>query len=94
MTEIQRLVLDVLRPEEPEITDFTKQLAEIDGVEGVNTSMFEVDGKVRNLKITIEGDIDADYVREKLESISASVHSVDEVAAGEKLFEEGKTLQD
>lgn len=94
MTQIQRLVLDVLKPEEPEITDFTKQLAEIDGVEGVNTALIEVDEKVRNLKITMEGDIDADYVKEKVEGIGASVHSVDEVAAGKKLVEESKTLQD
>jgi hypothetical protein len=34
MTEIQRSVLDILKPHEPEITDFTEQLAEIEGIEG------------------------------------------------------------
>ncbi|MFB6116139.1 MAG: DUF211 domain-containing protein [Candidatus Nanosalina sp.] len=92
--EIKRLVLDVLKPREPQIVDFTKEIAGMEGVKGANTALIEVDEKVRNLKVTIEGSIDEEKVREKIEEIGASVHSIDEVAAGEKLVEESKTLQD
>ncbi|MFB6242130.1 MAG: DUF211 domain-containing protein [Candidatus Nanosalina sp.] len=94
MSEIQRLVLDVLKPHDPKIVDFTTRLAELEGVEGVNTALIEVDEKVRNLKVTLEGEIDEDRVRERIEEMGGSVHSIDEVAAGDKLVEESKTLQD
>lgn len=94
MVEIRRLVLDVLKPHDPRIVEFTTELAEMQGIEGVNTSLIEVDEKVRNLKVTVEGEINEQKIREKIDEIGGSVHSIDEVAAGEKLVEESKTLQD
>lgn len=94
MTEIQRIVLDVLKPKEPKIVEFTKSLTEVEGVEGVNTSLIEVDEKVRNLKITVEGELKEPEVREKIQEMGGSIHSVDEVAAGTKLVDSSKTLQD
>lgn len=94
MTRIHRLVLDILKPKDPKIIDFTENLAEVEGVEGVNTSLIEVDEKVRNLKVTVEGRIDEPEIREKIQEQGGSIHSIDEVAAGEKLVEESSTLQD
>lgn len=94
MAIIRRLVLDILKPHEPHVTAFTEELAAMDCVDGVNSSLIEVDEKVRNLKVTIEGEIDEQDVRDKVEEIGASIHSIDEVAAGTKLVEESKTLQD
>jgi len=94
MVNIRRLVIDILKPHDPKIVDFTQQIAEIEGIEGVNASLIEVDEKVRNLKITVEGNIDEQKLRDKIKDLGGSVHSVDEVAVGEKLVEESKTLQD
>jgi hypothetical protein len=94
MTKINRLVLDVLKPKEPKIVDFTTSISEMEGIEGVNTTLIEVDEKVRNLKVTVEGEINEEKVRQKIDDLGGSVHSVDEVAAGEKLVEESSTLQD
>mgnify|MGYP002761228987 FL=1 len=94
MTQIRRLVLDVLKPREPEMIEFTEEISEMECVDGINSSLIEVDEKVRNVKVTVEGEIDEQNIRDKIEDIGASIHSIDEVAAGEKLVEESKTLQD
>ena len=94
MSQINRLVLDVLKPHEPDIVEFAEELCEMDCIDGVNSSLIEVDEEVRNVKITVEGEIDRQTVQDKIKGIGASIHSIDEVAAGEKLVEESKTLQD
>lgn len=47
MTSIRRLVLDILKPHEPSMVEITKQISEVDGVEGVNSSLIEVDEDVK-----------------------------------------------
>ncbi len=94
MASIRRLVIDVLKPHEPSIVRLTEELAELDGVEGVNSSLLEVDEEVKNVKITMEGLVKEDQVRSLIEDSGASIHSVDEVAAGERLVNKVNTPQD
>ncbi|MFB6189268.1 MAG: DUF211 domain-containing protein [Halapricum sp.] len=95
MAPIRRLVLDVLKPHEPSQTDLTRRVADVDGVRGSNCTLVEIDQKVTNLKLTIEGDgIDEEGVREVVENHGGSIHSVDEVACGEELVEASPTPQD
>jgi len=94
MTKIQRMVLDVLKPHEPPMLDFTQALAELEFVEGVNISLVEVDEKVRNIKITVEGNIDFEQIKEVIQEEGGSIHSVDQVVAGEELVEQINTPQD
>jgi hypothetical protein len=92
---IRRLVLDVLKPHNPGIVELSKQLSELDGVEGVNIVTYEIDQKVENVKIILGGNnINFEEVKNKLESLGAAIHSVDEVAAGARIVEEVKTPQD
>lgn len=92
---IRRIVLDVLKPHDPSMVEFATEVSETDGVEGVNAILLEVDEKVDNVKVTAVGeDIDYDRVREKIDGLGASVHSVDEIVCGEKIVEESKTPQD
>jgi hypothetical protein len=56
MAKIRRLVLDTLKPHEPNIIDLANELGEITGVSAVNISIYELDRKVENAKITIEGE--------------------------------------
>lgn len=92
--EVRRLVIDVLKPHEPPIVEVTTDIAGLDGVEGVNASLMEIDEEVENLKLTVEGEIAYEKIKQKIDDIGASVHSVDEVAAGEKLVEKVETPQD
>ena len=95
MTEIKRLVLDVLKPHHPSIIDLAKKLSIVDGVSGVNCSLDEVDQETESIKITIEGNnINCDSVEEVISESGAVIHSVDSVSAGKKLVEEVETPQD
>jgi hypothetical protein len=92
---IKRLVLDVLKPHNPSVIEVSQELSELNGVEGVNVIIYEIDQKVENAKVIIAGNkLDFEMIRKKLEELGATIHSVDEVAAGEKIIEEVRTPQD
>ncbi|QLH75384.1 MAG: DUF211 domain-containing protein [Methanomassiliicoccales archaeon] len=95
MTEIKRLVLDVLKPHHPSIIELAKNLSVVEGVSGVNCSLQEVDQETESIKITIEGNnVNCDIVEEVITESGAVIHSVDSVSAGKKLVEEVETPQD
>ena len=92
---IRRLVLDVLKPHNPSVVELSEVLSHLDGVEGVNVIIYEIDQQVENVKIVIAGSsIDFESLKKKLEEMGATVHSVDEVVAGKRIVEEVKTPQD
>lgn len=95
MGTVRRLVLDVLKPHEPTIIQLAQELSKLPGVEAVNISIYEIDRKVENAKITIEGsDIHYENVAEVIEENGGTVHSIDEVVAGKIIIEDAATLQD
>ncbi|MFC6824997.1 DUF211 domain-containing protein [Halopelagius fulvigenes] len=95
MVATRRLVIDVLKPYEPPTLAFTQQVAEADSVAGVNSTLIELDKKVQNLKLTIEGEaIDYDAVEAIVEDLGGTIHSVDQVACGEYIVEDAPTPQD
>jgi uncharacterized protein len=92
---IKLLVLDVLKPHEPNIVELSKTISNINGISGCNLAVFEIDKRVENVKLTIEGkNINYDRVREVIEKSGGTIHSIDEVAAGTKTVREVKTPQD
>jgi hypothetical protein len=92
---IRRLVLDVLKPHKPSVIDLSLALSSLEGIEGVNIIIYEIDQHVENAKITIVGSkIDFEVVRKKVEEMGGTIHSVDEVASGKKIVEAVKTPQD
>ena len=92
---IRRLVLDVLKPHKPGVVEVSEALSHLEGVEGVNVIIYEIDQQVENVKIILAGKaIDFKNIKEKLEEMGATIHSVDEVAAGRRIVEEVRTPQD
>jgi hypothetical protein len=92
---IRRLVLDVLKPHNPGVVELSEALSHLQGVEGVNILIYEIDQKVENAKVIIAGSsIDFEMIKKTLEEMGATIHSVDEVAAGKRIVEEVKTPQD
>ncbi len=92
---IRRLVLDVLKPHNPNVVELSEALSNIEGIEGVNVIIYEIDQQVENVKIIIAGsNIDFENIKKKLVEMGATIHSVDEVAAGKRIVEEVKTPQD
>lgn len=95
MPNLRHLVLDVLKPHEPPLLEFTERLAAVEGVAGITSSLIELDQEVQNVKLTIEGD-DLDYaaIEEAVNELGGTVHSVDQVAYGEYVVEARRTPQD
>ncbi len=95
MGKMRRLVLDTLKPHEPSIIELADQLSELSGITAVNISIYEMDRKVENAKITIEGeDISYSVVEEIINEMGGAIHSIDEVVAGKEIIDDAATLQD
>jgi hypothetical protein len=95
MGKIRRLVLDTLKPYEPSIVEMAQQISQLDGITAVNISIYEMDRRVENAKITIEGDqIPYSVVTGLIEEMGGAIHSVDEVVAGKMIIDDAATLQD
>lgn len=92
---IRRIVLDVLKPHKPNVVEVSEALSHLDGVEGVNIIINEIDQQVENAKVIVVGaSLSFDAIRKKLEEFGATIHSIDEVAAGTMIVEEVMTPQD
>ena len=86
---IKRLVLDVLKPHEPQLPELAGRLSSMKGVDGVNIFLVEIDQDTESVKITIEGqNIDLNHVENTMKDCGAVIHSIDEVAVGKKLIEQ------
>lgn len=95
MGAVRRIVLDTLKPHEPNIIELAQQLSELPGVGAVNISIYEMDRKVENAKITIEGqDIQFSEVESLIRELGGTVHSIDEAVAGKSIIDDASTLQD
>ncbi|NDY43400.1 DUF211 domain-containing protein [Dissulfurirhabdus thermomarina] len=92
---LRRLVLDVLKPHEPNILAIAKALAVLPGVDGVDITVYEIDAKVENVKITLEGtDLEFARIRNVIHDMGGAIHSIDKVSTGRVIVEEAPTPQD
>jgi hypothetical protein len=81
MSRLQRLVLDVLKPHQPNALEFARALAAIDQGYGVSLKVVEVDEQTETLQVTLEAnDLDFDRIAAAIAETGASLHSVDEVS--------------
>ncbi len=86
---IRRIVLDVLKPHSPRLTDLALMLSRDERVSGLNISLKEVDQNTESITITLEGDdLSYDSIKEILEQAGAVIHSIDQVLAGRRIVEE------
>jgi len=91
MSRIKKLVLDVLKPHEPEIIKFTKEICGLESVSSLESSVEEVDKEVETVQIILFGeDIEFKEVKEKVRELGASIHSVDGVVAENNIQEDVK----
>lgn len=95
LSRVRRLVLDVLKPHQPTILDLAVKLGDLEGIEGTDVVLNEIDNKVENIKITLEGShINFDEVAAVVQESGGSIHSIDKVSTGRELIEEANTPQD
>ena len=80
MTKTRKLVLDVLKPHQPDALAFSTALAELGEDYHVKLVVTEVDENTESTMVTIEGtDIAFNDIKTAIEKMGASVHSIDEV---------------
>ena len=95
MASVRRLVVDVLKPHDPSLVEFTEHVGDLDSVAGVTASLIELDKEVQNVKLTFAGEeLDVDAVEEAIEEFGGTVHSVDQVSCGEFVVQDSPTPQD
>jgi len=82
---VKRIVLDVLKPHRPGIVTLSKEISTLAGITGCNITLIEIDKKVENVKITVEGpNINFEKLNALVEDSGGTIHSVDKVSAGKK----------
>ena len=95
MGKVRLLVLDVMKPHQPTILELASALSDLSGMDGCDVVVYEIDSKVENVKITLEGkDIDYEKVKDAVESVGGTIHSIDKVTSGATIVKEAFTHQD
>lgn len=86
---IRRLVLDVDKTiSRPTLPELGQAIAPVRGVQAFNVAVTEIDSETVGMEVTVEGeDIDYQLLVREIERAGAVVHSIDEIAGGERLIE-------
>ena len=80
MVSVKKIVLDVLKPHQPNALEFSSAIAAGGDGYRVRLSVLEVDENTETLQLVVEAEaIDFDRVQSTIESMGGSVHSIDEV---------------
>ncbi len=78
--KIRYVVLDVLKPHQPRLSDFAVFLAALEGITKVDISVVEMDEKTESLRVILDGsNIDFEELREHMSKQGAVIHSLDRV---------------
>jgi len=81
MASVQRLVLDVLKPHQPNTLEFARTIAALGEDYRVNIRVVEVDEQTETLLVMIEGArLDFERISAAISENGASLHSIDEVS--------------
>lgn len=80
MARLTRILLDVLKPHQPNALDFAQALADRNPGCRITLAVDEIDEKTESVMIEIQAaDISYAAVEESINALGASVHSIDEV---------------
>ena len=80
MIFVKRLLLDVLKPHQPNALEFAKTITATGDDYWVCVTVLEVDEQTETLQLEVRGkSIDFEMIRETITQQGGSVHSIDEV---------------
>jgi len=83
MVHIKRVVLDVLKPHNPNALDFTTAIAEKVPDCRIKLTVTAMDEKTETVLLMIEGEqVQFNVISEVIGSLGGSIHSIDEVEVG------------
>ena len=80
MVTIKRVMLDVLKPHQPNALEFSQAIARVGKDYRVCLTVLEMDEDTQTLKLEVEGSIiDIDAIEAAITSMCGSLHSIDQV---------------
>ncbi len=80
MAIVKRLILDILKPHQPNVLDFSRAVADVGAGYEVAAVVLEVDERTETLRLEIEGEaLDFDAIAAAITEAGGSLHSIDEV---------------
>ncbi|NOR42463.1 MAG: hypothetical protein GQ572_03935 [Gammaproteobacteria bacterium] len=80
MVSVKRIVLDVLKPHQPNALEFCQAIAKVGIDYRVHLIVLEVDEKTETLQLAIEGSaVDFEAIQSIISEMGGSLHSIDEV---------------
>jgi len=80
MVCVKRIVLDVLKPHQPNALEFSQAIAKVGDDYHVHLIVLEVDKNTETIQIELQGsDIDFEAIQDAITSMGGSLHSIDEV---------------
>jgi hypothetical protein len=80
MVAVKRVVLDVLKPHQPNALEFSRSIAVVGADYRVRLTVIEMDENTETLQMVVEGsDIDFEALQASISAMGGSLHSIDEV---------------
>ena len=80
MIKTRKMVLDVLKPHQPNALEFCRVIASAGGDYHVRLLVLEMDEKTETVQLVVSGDvIDFEAVQSAIAGLGGSLHSIDEV---------------
>jgi len=80
MVVVKRIVLDVLKPHQPNVLEFSQVIANVGFDYQVHLTVLEVDEHTETVVIEIlSNSIDFDAIQAAIKEFGGSLHSIDEV---------------
>lgn len=80
MVSVKRVLLDILKPHDPNSLEFAQTIAEVGNDYHVRVTVVEMDENTETLMVEVTGTtINFEGIRAAINSLGGSLHSVDEV---------------
>ncbi len=80
MVAVKRIVLDVLKPHQPNALEFSRAIAEVGTDYRVRLIVLEMDENTETLQLEVSGNnLDLEAIQSAIANIGGSLHSIDEV---------------
>jgi len=80
MVSVKKLVLDVLKPHQPNALEFAETLASVGSDHRVHLTVLEVDENTETLRVIVQGEmLDFTALQTAIAKMGGSLHSIDEV---------------
>ncbi len=80
MVSVKKLVLDVLKPHQPNALEFSKAIARVGCDYRVHLTVLAMDEATETTQIEVEGNaINFEAIQSSISAMGGSLHSIDEV---------------